>query len=163
VRDDVHNVLDCHREAAAYAAANRHDPRSAAAPNSGHPSNQETTMAAVLKDEVFHSDPAELRADDRTQGVRLQAERVVRAYHELREAPKNSDFKSDDFPVGLFAELVTEIKRLDGWLETDAWRVGADLALALIEDAPRSTVNLSWRMPDSIPTRREPLPRRKTK
>ena len=54
---------------------------------------------------------------DDNRGVRLQAERVVRAYHELRAAPKNADFKSDDFPVGLFAELVQQIKQLDGWLQ----------------------------------------------
>jgi hypothetical protein len=52
-----------------------------------------------------------------SEGIRLQAERVVRAYKELREAPKNADFKSDDFPVGLFADLVQQIKVLDGWLE----------------------------------------------
>ena len=52
-----------------------------------------------------------------SEGIKLQAERVVRAYKTLRDAPKNSDFKSDDFPVGLFAELVTQIKAFDGWLQ----------------------------------------------
>jgi hypothetical protein len=52
-----------------------------------------------------------------SEGIRLQAERVVSAYHALRAAPKNSDFTSADFPVGLFAELVRQIKALAGWLE----------------------------------------------
>ena len=52
-----------------------------------------------------------------SEGIRLQAERVVRAYNTLRQAPKNSEFTSDDFPVGLFAELFTQIKSLDIWLQ----------------------------------------------
>jgi hypothetical protein len=72
---------------------------------------------------------------DHSECIRLQAVRVVRAYHDLRNTAHSADFKSDDFPVGLFAELVQNIKQLDGWLESASWRAGADLALALIEDA----------------------------
>jgi hypothetical protein len=43
--------------------------------------------------------------------------RVVRAYNELRGTAKNSDFTTDDFPVGKFAELFGQLKQLDGWLE----------------------------------------------
>ena len=55
--------------------------------------------------------------DTGSDGVRLQAERVLRAYKALREAPKNSDPRDDVFPIGLFAELVQQIKQLEGWLE----------------------------------------------
>lgn len=58
-------------------------------------------------------------------GIRLQAERVVRAYKELRADTKSADFKSDDWPVGLFAELMQQIKLLDGWLEPVAEDVAA--------------------------------------
>ena len=54
---------------------------------------------------------------DDNRGVRLQAERVVRAYKALREAPKNSDTRDDIFPIGLFAELLQQLKQLEGWLE----------------------------------------------
>lgn len=50
-------------------------------------------------------------------GIRLQAERVVRAYNDLRGTAKSVDFASDDFPVGKFAELFQQLKQLDGWLE----------------------------------------------
>jgi len=50
-------------------------------------------------------------------GIRLQAERVVRAYHELRADAHSANFQSGDFPVGLFAALVEQIKLLEGWLE----------------------------------------------
>lgn len=55
--------------------------------------------------------------DGPAEGLRLQAERVVKAYNELRADARSADFKSDDLPVGKFAELFTEVKRLDGWLE----------------------------------------------
>jgi hypothetical protein len=50
-------------------------------------------------------------------GIRLQAKRVVRAYRELRDDTASANFKSDAWPVGLFAELVQQIKLLEGWLE----------------------------------------------
>jgi len=53
------------------------------------------------------------------EGIRLQSERVVRAYKELRGTAHNSDFTSDDFPVGKFAELFQHLKQLDRWLEDD--------------------------------------------
>jgi hypothetical protein len=52
-----------------------------------------------------------------SEGISLQAERVVRAYKALRAAPNSADFSSDSFPVGLFVELVTQIKQLAHWLE----------------------------------------------
>jgi hypothetical protein len=52
-----------------------------------------------------------------SEGIHQQALRVVRAYNALREAPKNTEFNSDDFPFGLFAERLQQIKLLDGWLE----------------------------------------------
>lgn len=58
-----------------------------------------------------------MTAHDHSEGIHLQSERVVRAFKALREAPRNSDFKSDDFPMGKYIALVDEIKRLDGWLE----------------------------------------------
>jgi hypothetical protein len=51
------------------------------------------------------------------EGIRLQAERVVRAYNELRADAASADFKSGDFPVGKFAALVEQVKRLEGWLQ----------------------------------------------
>ena len=54
--------------------------------------------------------------DVHSEGIRLQAERVVRAYRALRDAPKLSDLHERRFPVGLFAELVQQIKQLEGWL-----------------------------------------------
>jgi len=70
-----------------------------------------------------------------SEGVRLQADRVVSAYRELRNTAHSADFTSDDFPVGKFAELFQQIKALAGWLEPDSWRSGADLALELIDSA----------------------------
>jgi hypothetical protein len=43
-----------------------------------------------------------------SQGIRLQAERVVRAYRELRSTAHSATFTSDEFPVGQFAELVSK-------------------------------------------------------
>jgi hypothetical protein len=54
----------------------------------------------------------------RAECIRLQADRVVRAYRTLRASAHSADFTSDDFPVGLFAELFQQIKQLDGWLDT---------------------------------------------
>jgi hypothetical protein len=48
---------------------------------------------------------------DHSDGIRLQAERVVRAYNELRGTAKHSDFNSDELPVGKFVELFKQIKR----------------------------------------------------
>lgn len=53
----------------------------------------------------------------RAECIKLQAERVVRAYNDLRTTAHSADFKNDDFPVGRFAELVQQIKLLDGWLQ----------------------------------------------
>jgi hypothetical protein len=53
----------------------------------------------------------------RSECIRLQAERVVDAYHKMRADTQDPDFKSGDFPVGRFAELVQQIKALEGWLE----------------------------------------------
>ena len=52
-----------------------------------------------------------------SEGIRLQAERVVVAYNEIRDTANSANFKSDEFPVGLFAALIQEIQRLEGWLE----------------------------------------------
>ena len=61
------------------------------------------------------------------EGVRLQAERVVRAYNELRAEAKSANFKSDDFPVGKLGELFHQVRHLDGWLEpAPAEEEGAD-------------------------------------
>ena len=51
------------------------------------------------------------------EGIRLQAERVCRAYRTLRASAHSADFTSAEFPVGLFAELFQQIKQLDVWLE----------------------------------------------
>ena len=48
-----------------------------------------------------------------SDGIRLQAERVVRKYKELRAATGSSFEPNPEFPVGLFAELVTQIRQLD--------------------------------------------------
>jgi hypothetical protein len=40
-----------------------------------------------------------MTAHDHSEGIRLHAERVVRAYNDLRGTAKSSDFTSDDFPV----------------------------------------------------------------
>ena len=49
--------------------------------------------------------------------IRLQAERVCRAYRTLRGSAHSADFTSAEFPVGLFAELFQQIKSLDIWLQ----------------------------------------------
>ena len=54
---------------------------------------------------------------DHSEGIRLQAERVVRAYKEMRDTTNSANLKSDDSPVGLFAELMQQIRMLEGWLE----------------------------------------------
>jgi hypothetical protein len=54
---------------------------------------------------------------DHNEGIRLQAERVVRAYQELRDSAASVPTMEKDWPVGLFAELVQQIKLLDGWLK----------------------------------------------
>jgi len=51
-----------------------------------------------------------------SDGIRLQAERVVRKYKELRAATGSSFEPNPEFPVGLFAELVTQIRQLERWL-----------------------------------------------
>ena len=53
---------------------------------------------------------------DHNECIRLQSERVVRAYKALRDSPNSATFTNDDFPVGLFADLVQQIKLLEGWL-----------------------------------------------
>lgn len=52
-----------------------------------------------------------------SEGIRLQAERVVRAYKALRSNAHSANFTSDEFPVGQFVELVQQIKQLDVWLQ----------------------------------------------
>jgi hypothetical protein len=53
---------------------------------------------------------------NRNEGIREQAKRVVLAYHELRADAASADFKSDQFPVGLFGELIQQIRLLEQWL-----------------------------------------------
>lgn len=57
---------------------------------------------------------------ERAECIRLQSERVVRAYRGLVATPKNSQFADPDFPVGALGELMMEIRRLEGWLEPAA-------------------------------------------
>lgn len=57
-----------------------------------------------------------MATQDHNEGIRLQAERVVTAYKELRADANSANFQSGDFPVGLFAELIQQIKLLEGWL-----------------------------------------------
>jgi hypothetical protein len=80
-------------------------------------------------------------ATQRAECIKLQSERVVRAYNELRGAAHSADFKSDEFPVGRFAELVTEIKRLEGWLEPVADE-SDDEAETVCERATRELTNV---------------------
>lgn len=74
------------------------------------------------------SGSSRLDSVSRSECIRLQAERVVGAYHALRAAPHCADFNSPEFPVGQFAELVTEIKRLGHWLEPVEAPQSADVA-----------------------------------
>jgi hypothetical protein len=79
----------------------------------------------------------------RAECIRMQAERVCRAYKALREAPKSAEFQSDDFPVGHFATLVTEIRRLDGWLEpTDETSADEHLDVMAAAGEPFGEVSL---------------------
>ena len=58
------------------------------------------------------------RPDVRSECIRLQAARVVGAYHELRDGMGTWDYETAaDFPIGLFGELVTQIQALAEWLE----------------------------------------------
>jgi hypothetical protein len=57
---------------------------------------------------------------DHDQCIKAQAERVVAAYRDLRAASHNTDFASDEFPVGRLAELFQQVKQLDVWLEAPA-------------------------------------------
>jgi hypothetical protein len=56
-------------------------------------------------------------SQDHDQCVKAQADRVVAAYRDLRAASHNTDFASDEFPVGRLAELFQQVKQLDVWLE----------------------------------------------
>jgi len=58
-----------------------------------------------------------MATNNHNEDIRLQAEHVVTVSKALRDAPKSADFTSDDFPFGLFAELLTQIKLRDGWLQ----------------------------------------------
>jgi hypothetical protein len=80
-----------------------------------------------------------MTAHDHSEGIRLQAERVVRAHKELCAAAKSA---GDDFPTDKLGELFQQVRALDGWLQptetdtrADAWTIGSDLAVALLEDA----------------------------
>ena len=52
-----------------------------------------------------------------SDNIRLQAERVCRGYKTLRATAHSADFTSDEFPVGLFAELFQQHKQLEHWLQ----------------------------------------------
>jgi hypothetical protein len=56
-------------------------------------------------------------ADDsvHSEGIRLQAERVVRAYSAMRDRAKTME--SGDFPVAEIGELFQQVRLLDGWLQ----------------------------------------------
>ena len=75
---------------------------------------------------------------DHNECIRLQAERVVRAYKALRDSPSSASFTSDDFPVGLFAELVQQIKLLDGWLEPLAGNLHEQTIAEIREENPEA-------------------------
>jgi hypothetical protein len=85
-------------------------------------------------------------ANVHSECLRLQAECAVRAYHALRNAPKGSNFQSDDFPVGRFAEFATQIKALDGSLEPEQGSAGDELRVG--DDAAETNIEIALRAID---------------
>ena len=79
-----------------------------------------------------------MATNDHSEGIRLQSERVVRAYKALRDSPSSANFTSDDFPVGLFAELVQQIKLLEGWLEPLAGDLHEQTIAEIREEYPEA-------------------------
>ncbi len=80
--------------------------------------------------------------DVQSEGIRLQAERVVRAYRTLRASAHSADFTSAEFPVGLFAEIVQQIKLLDGWLQPVEQPTADDVAQPFSEYAESELANI---------------------